>query len=179
MSLSRRLTQVGRGFRLHFPSAFLLLPSTLDAHLSSLNHGSTAKYTKYAKIADRRSGDFYRRKQRKPRLKTGFVNFVIFCLHCRLGRGNIAPCLAGRRTCCSDLPQQFTLSSPAKREKTGALAKSDFLNLQSKGLLRGTQLLFSLEPMFLVMARLLSGREPDFIGLRADFRLGWSRIGLL
>ena len=63
--------------------------------------------------------------------------------------------------------------------KAGTLAKAEFLNLQSNGLLHGLQLLFSLEPMFLVMARLLSLREPDFIGLCADFRLGWGRLGLL
>ena len=51
--------------------------------------------------------------------------------------------------------------------------------MSPNGLLRGSQLLFSLEPMFLVMALFLLLGEPYFVGLHADFRLGWTRFGLL
>ncbi len=76
----------------------------------------------------------------------------------------------------ADSSQLFSVSSPAKREKTGAVAKAEFLNLQLNGLLSGTQLLFSLEPMFLVMTRFLSRRKPDFVSPQHDIIVGRGRF---
>ena len=75
---------------------------------------------------------------------------------------------------------ELIVSNPALQAQTEALAKTELRHLRSNcRFLRGPQLHFSLEPMFLVKARFLPLREPDFVGLHADFRLGWSRFGLL